>query len=115
MYVYIYIRHTLITWARFLWSRPQTSHVVLVRPGGDRKIVRVRARAGTEQGPHGTGGSRRRSTCEKDRPRAEMEQKQSKRDRARERRRKQRDTASEESKAKEKESDRYSHDTTLTS
>ena len=45
MYIYIYIciRHTLITWARFLWSRPQTtSHVVLVRPGGDRKIVRVR-------------------------------------------------------------------------
>ena len=68
-----------------------------------------------EQGPHGTGGSRRRSTCAKDRPRAEMEQKQSKRDRARERRRKRRDTASEESKAKEKESDRYSHDTTLTS
>ena len=72
----------------------------------------ARARAETEQGPHGTGRSRRRSTCEKDRPRAEMEQKQSKRDRARERRR---DTASEESKAKEKESDRYSHDTTLTS
>ena len=44
-----------------------------------------------------------------------MEQKQSKRDHARERRRKQRDTASEESKAKEKESDRYLHDTTLTS
>ena len=43
VYIYIYIRHTLITWARFLWSRPQTtSHVVLVRPGGDRKIVRVR-------------------------------------------------------------------------
>ena len=43
MYVYIYIRHTLIGWAQFLWSRPQTtSHVVLVRPGGDRKIVRVR-------------------------------------------------------------------------
>ena len=43
MYVYIYIRHTLIAWARFLWSRPQTtSHVVLVRPGGDRKIMRVR-------------------------------------------------------------------------
>ena len=40
VYIYIYIRHTLITWARFLWSRPQTtSHVVLVRPGGDRKTV----------------------------------------------------------------------------
>ena len=55
-----------------------------------------------------------------------MEQKQSKRDHARvrvwlhetsarERKRKQRDTASEESKAKEEDSDRYSHDTTLTS
>ena len=42
-FVRMYIRHTLITWARFLWSRPQTTrHVVLVRPGGDRKIVRVR-------------------------------------------------------------------------
>ena len=30
MYVCMYIRHTLIAWARFLWSRPQTtSHVVL--------------------------------------------------------------------------------------
>ena len=26
MYVYIYIRHTLIAWARFLWSRPQTTY-----------------------------------------------------------------------------------------
>ena len=43
IYICMYIRHTLITWAQFLWSRPQTtSHVVLVRPGGDRKIVRVR-------------------------------------------------------------------------
>ena len=43
VYIYIYIRHTLIAWARFLWSRPQTTkHVVLVRPEGDRKIVRVR-------------------------------------------------------------------------
>ena len=42
-FVCMSIRHTLIAWARFLWSRPQTtSHVVLVRPGGDRKIVRVR-------------------------------------------------------------------------
>ena len=42
-FVCMYIRHTLIAWARFLWSRPQTtSHVVLVRPGDDRKIVRVR-------------------------------------------------------------------------
>ena len=68
-----------------------------------------------EQGPHGTGPSRRRSTCEKGRARAEMEQEQSKRDRAREQRCKQRDTASEESKAKEKVSDRYSHDTSFTS
>ena len=29
--MYIYIRHTLIAWERFLWSRPHTtSHVVLV-------------------------------------------------------------------------------------
>ena len=54
-----------------------------------------------EQGAHGTGPTRRRSTCEKDRARAEMEQEQSKRDRARERRQKQRDTASEKSKANE--------------
>ena len=43
MYVCMYIHHTLIAWVRFLWSRPQTtSHVVLVRPGGDRKIKIVR-------------------------------------------------------------------------
>ena len=59
-----------------------------------------------EQGPRGTGPTRRQSTCEKDRARAEIEQEQSKRDRARERKRKQRDTVSKESKAKEKESDR---------
>ena len=74
----------------------------------------MRVRAEIEQGAHGTGPTRRRSTCEKDCPRAEMEQKQSKRGHARERRRKQRDTASEQSKAKENESDRYSHDTLLT-
>ena len=33
-----------------------------------------------EQGPRGTGPTRRRWTCEKDRARAEMEQEQSKRD-----------------------------------
>ena len=33
-----------------------------------------------EQGPRGTGPTRRRSTCEKDCARAEMEQEQSKRD-----------------------------------
>ena len=53
-----------------------------------------------EQGPHGTGPTRRQSTCDKDRARAEMEQEQSKRDRARERKRKQKDIASEESKTK---------------
>ena len=52
--------------------------------------------------PYGTGPSRRRSTCAKDRTRAKMGHEQSKRDRARERRRKQRDIASEESKAKAK-------------
>ena len=52
--------------------------------------------------PYGTGPSRRRLTCAKDRARAKMGHKQSKRDRARERRRKQRDIASEESKAKAK-------------
>ena len=115
MYVCIYICHTLIAWAQFLWSRPQTaSHVVLARPCMRRSKDHARVRAEVEQGPHGTGPTRRRSTCEKDCARAEMEQEQSKRDRAREQRRKQRDTASEESKANEKESDRYSDDTSLT-
>ena len=42
MYVCIYIRHTLIAWARFLRSRPQTtSHVVLVRSGGDRRVKKI--------------------------------------------------------------------------
>ena len=79
MYVCIYICHTLIVWAQFLWSRPQTtSHVVLARPCMRRSKDRARARAEMEQGPHGTGPTRRRSTCEKDRARAEMEQEQSK-------------------------------------
>ena len=96
MYVCMYIRHTLIAWARFLWSRPQTtSHVVLVRPGGDRKIVHVRE-------CNGAMASRRRSTCAKDCARAKMGHEHSKHDRARERRRKQRDMSSEESKAKAK-------------
>ena len=43
------------------------------------------ARSGSPQ-LYGTGPTRRRSTCEKDRARAEMGHKQSKRDRARERR-----------------------------
>ena len=51
---------------------------------------------------YGTGLTRKRSTCKKDRARAEMGHEQSKRDRARERRQKQRDIASEESKAKAK-------------
>ena len=43
-FVCICIHHTLIALARFFfWSRPQTTnHVVLVWPGGDRKIVRMR-------------------------------------------------------------------------
>ena len=42
MYIYIYIRHTLIEWARFLWFCPQTtSHVVLVRPGGDGRVKKI--------------------------------------------------------------------------
>ena len=49
MYVRMCIRHTLIVWARFLWSRPQTtSHVVLVRPGGDRRSCAWES--GNEQG-----------------------------------------------------------------
>ena len=40
------------------------------------------AGARMEQGPLGTGPTRRRSTCEKDHARAEMEQEQSKRDHA---------------------------------
>ena len=60
--------------------------------------------------PHGTGPTRRRSTCEKDCSRAEMEQEQSKRDRAREWRW---TLYQKRSKAKEKESDRYSLDTSL--
>ena len=68
IYIYIHIRHTLIAWAWFLWSRPQTtSHIVLVWPGGDRKIVFLH---GKEPGyeasrPHGTGPTKRQSTCEK--------------------------------------------------
>ena len=58
-----------------------------------------------EQGPHGTGLTRRQSTCEKDCARTQMEQEQSKHDHARESKQNQRDTTSEESKAKEKESD----------
>ena len=39
---HIYICHTLIAWVRFLWSRPQTtSHVVLVRRGGDRRVKKI--------------------------------------------------------------------------
>ena len=35
MYIYI-------AWARFLWSCPQTtSHVVLVRQGGDRHLKKI--------------------------------------------------------------------------
>ena len=58
-----------------------------------------------EQGPHGTGLTRRELTCEKDCVRTEIEQEQSKHDHARESKQNQRDTTSEDSKAKEKESD----------
>ena len=99
----MYIRHTLIAWARFLWSRPQTtSHVVLVRPGGDRRSCACESGNGAGAILNGTGPTRRRLTCEKDRARAEMGHEQSKHDRARELRRKQRDIASEESSAKAK-------------
>ena len=58
VYIYAYIRHTLIGWVWFLWSRPQTtSHVVLVQPS-------LCARAEMEQRPHGAGPARRQSTCE---------------------------------------------------
>ena len=71
--------------------------MVLRRRSKDRACTR----AEIEWGPHGTGLTRRQSTCEKDRARTEMEQEQSKRDCARERRRKKRDIASKERKAKE--------------
>ena len=103
MYVCMYIRHTLIAWVRFLWSRPQTTnHVVLVQPGGDRRSCTCESGNGAGAILYGTGPTRRRSTCKKDRVRAEMGHEQSKRDRARERRRKQRDIASGQSKAKAK-------------
>ena len=87
---------------RLLWSRPQTpSHVVLVQPGGDWKIGRVRETKWSRS--HMVlvrpGGNRR---VKKIIARAEMGHEQSKRDRARERRWKQRDIASEVSKTKEK-------------
>ena len=102
MYVYIYIRHTLIAWVQFLWSRPQTtSHVVLVRPRGDRKIVRV-------QEPKWSRGNmvlvrQGSDRCVKNivwKPK--WSRSSPKCDRARERKRKQSDTASEENKAKER-------------
>ena len=79
-----------------------------------------------DQGPHGTGRTRRRLTCEKVHATAEMKQGQSKCDRARERKRKTKGYCIKR-KAKEKESDRLrkkgcaqgesngdSHDTSLT-
>ena len=79
---------------------------VYIYPSHFNCMGTVSAVSSPDYSPRGTGPTRRRLTCEKDRARAEMEQEQSKRDRARERKWKQRDTASEESKAKEKESDR---------
>ena len=76
----MYIHHTLIAWARSLWSRPQTtSHVVLIRPGGDRRVTKI---AKMQQAPRGTGPTKRGLTSEKAHARAEMEQEQSKHDRA---------------------------------
>ena len=72
MYVCMYIRHTLIAWVQFLWSRPQTtSHVVLVRPGGDRRSCACESGNGAGAILYVTGLTWRRSTCEKDRTRAE--------------------------------------------
>ena len=72
MYVCMYIRHTLIAWARFLWSRPQTtSHVVLVRPEGDRRSCACESGNGAGAILYVTGPTWRRSTCEKDRARTE--------------------------------------------
>ena len=44
--------------------------MVLVRPGGDQRVQKDCARAEMEQGPHGTGPTRRRLMCEKDSARA---------------------------------------------
>ena len=42
MHIYVYIRHILIAWVRFLWSRPQTtSHMVLVQSEGDRHVNEI--------------------------------------------------------------------------
>ena len=52
----MYIRHTLIALAWFLWSRPQTtSHVVLVRPGGDRRSCVCESGNGAGAILYGTG------------------------------------------------------------
>ena len=40
IYVCIYIRHTLIAWVRFLWSRPQTTRHVVRDLGDDRRVKR---------------------------------------------------------------------------
>ena len=73
IYVTIYIRHTLIAWGQFLWSHPQTTTLRGTGPTRRRSKDRARARAEMEQGPHDTGPTRRRPTCEKDRARAKME------------------------------------------
>ena len=80
---------------------PTTAYQTFLFVANSIKLGRA-CSSDVEQGQHGIGPTRRRSTCEKDHVRAKMEHKQSKRDRARERRRKQRDIASEESKAKER-------------
>ena len=72
IYIYMYVRHTLVVWAWFHWSCPQTmSHVVLVWPRGDRNVIMQESKW-SRPGPRGIGPTRRRS-CEKDCARAEME------------------------------------------
>ena len=72
----VYVRHTLIAWARFLWSCPQTtSLVVLVRPGGYRGVQKIVMACKSRNGAGATwywttGLTRRRLTCLKDHARA---------------------------------------------
>ena len=99
----MYIRHTLIAWARFPWSRPQTtSHVVLVRPGGDRKIVRACESCNGAMATRYWSEQEAIDVCKRSRESQNGARAVQASDRARERRRKQRDIASEESKAKAK-------------
>ena len=100
MYIYIYICHTLIVWARFLWSRPR---LLAMWYWSDQEAIERSCACERRNGAEATWYWSGQEAIDvwKHRARAEMEQEQSKHDRARERRRKQRDTASEESKARE--------------